>query len=255
MWAVGMVWLEEKAGQGVGRSPGRRASTMGMTLEREPAPEAAAGAESQQSLVIRCEEASTDTSDAPQWSPSRRGGVTFTHTLFRTIKGLMLTLELAVALLLAGYSGLLTLLPATPPTAHVRSASAAITARPDFYCWLTPGRGTCTDNTMGSSSRVPAMTAARGSTIEVSVASPAPTSCVATATNPDDDAAPPVPLRAVPDRAAAAAPTGVSYRVAISLSPGQYLLMLTCAWNGRPDFRWLDGQGAATYSVALQVTK
>jgi hypothetical protein len=228
---------------------------MGMMLEQESAPEAAAGDEPQESVVTGFEAASSNTSDAPQWSPSRNGGVNVTHVLFRSIKGLVLTLELAMALVLAGYSGLLTLLPAAPPAAHMRSASAAITARPDFYCWLTPGRGTCTDNTTGASAHVPAMTAAGGSNIEVSVASPAPTSCAATAANPADDAAPPVPLRAVPGRAAAAASAGPSYRVAISLSPGQYLLTLTCAWDGRPDFRWLDGQGAASYSVALQVTK
>jgi hypothetical protein len=94
-----------------------------------------------------------------------------------------------------------------------------------------------------------------GATIAVNIATPAPSSCLAAATDPSDAAAPAIPLRTVAEQTPATSSTAASYRLAVSLAPGRYLLTVTCAWSGRPMLRWLDGQGAATYVLSLYVTK
>lgn len=184
------------------------------------------------------------------------------HTILRTLKGIVLAAEVSAAILLTLYSGLVAVLPTTPPSVrvHPTSAGADIATRPTFYCWLTPGRGVCADAGEATAARLPSITAAHGASLTLSVAPPAPTSCSAAASDPRDDAAPALPLPAEPPQRAATgnatgnAAAGVSYQVAISLPPGSYLLTLTCSWSGRPALRWLDGQGAATYALALRVT-
>jgi hypothetical protein len=161
------------------------------------------------------------------------------------LKGLGLVIEVVLILVLATAAGMLTVLPAMPPALHVTVARTEVRAQLGSYCWFTPGHARCVDGAAGQGS-LPHLKAARGSVVSLTFASPAPTTCSATATSATTSVT--RPLRLIRQRG-----TSDTYKGALSLAPDTYQLDVVCQWAPNPMLRWLQGQGDATYSIWLRV--
>ncbi|HEV2238757.1 MAG TPA: hypothetical protein VGR57_19015 [Ktedonobacterales bacterium] len=166
------------------------------------------------------------------------------------IKGTLLVAIAALGIVLAGYAGVLPLLPTTPPAMDVAGATQRAHVVPSSSCWLSPGAGGCTDGTpdAGLTPAAP-ITARPGRALTLHFGYPAPTACAATgaaSATPDVGAA----LKITPSQPGALMS---GYTLLAPATPGTYAVSVVCEWNPHRSLRWLRGFGNATYALALRV--
>jgi hypothetical protein len=178
-----------------------------------------------------------------QWADRRAWATDWDHPIRIAIKSLLLTLIAAAGILLAGYSGVLPLLPAEPPHLELTSTTRHASVTSWTYCWLRPGAGGCADDAPAHG-QAALFDARPGKAIVLQFSYPAPTACTATSTN---DSA---PLTIAADRADSMAP---SYLLLAPTTPGTYDVSIACEWNPHRALRWLRGFGNATYLLTLRV--
>jgi hypothetical protein len=183
------------------------------------------------------------------WAAGRLRIVRWDHPLRVAIKGLLLIAILTLGIVLAGYAGVLPLLPAAPPRMHVTGSTRAGSIAPWAYCWLSPGAGGCTDgdSSVAQTASAP-LISAPGRALTVGFSYPAPTSCAATGTTAPSGT---VPLKLAPDRSDAMNP---GYRLLAPAPVGTYDVTITCEWNPHRSLRWLRGFGHASYLFTLKVS-
>jgi hypothetical protein len=174
------------------------------------------------------------------------------HPIYIAIKSLLLVVIAAVAVVLAGYSGVLPLLPATPPRMQMTGTAAHARVAPWSYCWLSPGAGTCIDGASGDSQSQAAPIAAQpGMAVAIQFSYPAPTSCTATGASAAGGAfASGAALNLAPDHPDE---LNTAYTLRAPAAPGTYSISIICDWNPHRSLRWLRGFGHATYTLALLV--
>lgn len=168
----------------------------------------------------------------------------------RLIKLGLLLLEAPAIVLLAGYAGLFHNLPATPPTARVSGDGRPIAVATARYCWLAPGRAACADDV--AAARLPLVTVAQDQTVSFVFGSPPPRACVASVADLGVAGAPMRvigPLLDTGDRSVWQA----TERLVAGWAPGIYRLEVNCQWDGPAALHWLQGDGSATYALALRV--
>jgi hypothetical protein len=181
------------------------------------------------------------------WADRRAWATDWDHPIRVAIKGLLLTVIVALGSLLAGYAGVLPLLPATPPRLEVTSAALHARVTSWTYCWLRPGAGGCVDD-QPATGQAPAQIAARpAQAIALRFSYPSPTACTATGAA---SATSGVPLTVAPDREGGLAP---GYLLLAPTAPGTYDVSIVCGWNPHRALRWLRGFGNATYLLKLKV--
>ncbi len=183
-----------------------------------------------------------------RWADRRAWAAHWDDPLRVAIKGLLLTCIVALGIVLAGYAGVLRLLPDTPPRLEVVSAAQHARVTPWTYCWLSSGAGGCTDGTPGTGQTPRAPIAiAPGQTVELRFGYPTPTTCVATgAVAP----AAGMPLKLLPLRPDA---LSTGFALVSPPAPGTYDVSVSCDWNPHRSLRWLRGFGHATYALTLRV--
>lgn len=174
------------------------------------------------------------------------------HPIHIAIKSLLLVVIAAVAVVLAGYSGVLPLLPATPPRMQVTGTATRAQVAPWSYCWLSPGAGTCFDGASGDSqSQATSIVARPGMAVAVQFSYPAPTSCTATGASAAGGAfAGGATLNLTPDHPDE---LNTAFTLRAPAAPGTYNVSVLCDWNPHRSLRWLRGFGHATYTLALRV--
>jgi hypothetical protein len=187
----------------------------------------------------------------PRPRPRRR----WWRIAWRVVKTLLLTAELGAILVLASYAGLIKVLPALPPRLSVAATGHTVVARAGSYCWFTPGRATCYDasNAVVPPQKLPHVTLARGDSLSLTFAYPAPTRCAATAAASTDSTASLSSLGTL--GRATGSSSLASSRLPVTLAPGTYVVSITCNWAPRSTMRWLQGQGSSAYLLAVVITR
>jgi hypothetical protein len=180
----------------------------------------------------------------------RRGWATaWDYPIRVAIKGALLVTVVALGIALAGYAGVLPLLPATPPRLDVAGATPSAHVVSWSYCWLSPGAGGCTDDTPGAGQTPAAPVSARpGQALALQFGYPAPTACAATGAASPAGAS--VALKITPGQRGGLAS---GYVLLAPATPGTYAVSVACDWNPHRSLRWLRGFGHATYALALRV--
>jgi hypothetical protein len=163
-------------------------------------------------------------------------------------KGLLLTAILALGIVLAGYAGVLPLLPAAPPRMVVTGGALHASIAPAAYCWLSPGAGGCTDGgaSAGQTPSAP-LVAGPSQAIAVRFSYPAPTTCTASGSNA---ASVSVSLKVAPEQTNA---MNSGFRLLSPAAAGTYAITIACDWNPHRSLRWLRGFGHASYPFTLKV--